>query len=97
MSLNDIRISLHNAIHCVRKSNEKHLTLTELFTATYRADYVFGSWTSLDRVKRDDGVEMRLVAMDSDGNENSLTTYQRNVIICGIDEPDFKIIRVIRS
>jgi len=107
MTLNDIRVSLHDAIRSARESSEKHLTLTELISTVYRADYVFDSWSSLYRMTRDDGVAMRLVATGVGGEEDpdASTTYlsvvsstcKRNFVICGTDGEEFHMIRVVRG
>jgi hypothetical protein len=106
MSLNDIRVLLHDAIRSARESNEKHLTLMELGRAIYRTDFMFDSWNSLYRVTRDDGLEMRLVATDVGETEDTAPTtyrlvieseYKRNFVICGIDGGEFHMVRVGRS
>lgn len=106
MSLNDIRVSLHEAIRSARESKEKHLTLMELGRAIYRTDFMFDSWSSLYRVTRDDGLEMRLVATDVGEAEDTAPTtyrsvveseYKRNFVICGIDGEEFHMVRVSRG
>ena len=108
MTLNDIRVLLHDAIQSARESSEKHLTLMELISTVYRTDYVFDSWSSLYRMTRDDGAEMRLVATADVGGEEDpgapatylsvvSSTCKRNFVICGTDGAEFHVIRVVRG
>jgi hypothetical protein len=106
MTLHDIRIAATTAIEVARQTPQRHLQISDIVRTWFRADYIFDSWSSLYKIRRDDGLELRLVATESVVDPSradvldTLDPYDsicspaihRMFVICAVDGPDFRII-----